>query len=178
MCTMQNPVHVCLKHFVGLSHTVLRLMEITDVKILTGSSAGVCVCVCVLQVCMSICVFNENHIRCSLILSSEPWRGGRCFRSAGLWFRRTAPQSAAAAAGDGGGGEGCCRSQRCCQNWSDITSAEPLISTTQHAISNCSQVCFKTRWVDRNKSRGPRTDTCVHSTLMGCILLNCCFGEF
>ncbi len=24
-------------------------------------------------------MFNENHIRCSLILRVEPWRGGRCF---------------------------------------------------------------------------------------------------
>lgn len=56
MCTMQNPVHVCLKHFVGLSHTALRLMEITDVKILTGSSAGVCVCVCSVSLHVNMCV--------------------------------------------------------------------------------------------------------------------------
>ncbi len=57
MCTMQNPVHVCLKHFVRLSHTVLPFYgdhrcEDLDWQLL--EALMVCVCVCVL--CEFACV--------------------------------------------------------------------------------------------------------------------------
>lgn len=112
-----------------------------------GSSAVVCVCV--------FCEFASQYVCLMKATSGVAWS----------WA--LSPGEEAGASGDPGGRPhnqpqekgGLWRSQRCCQDSSHITSVEPLISTTQHAISNCSQVCFKTRRVDRNKSREPQTDT-------------------
>ncbi len=59
MCTMQNPVHVCLKHFVRLSHTVLPFYgdhrcEDLDWQLLEALMVCVCVCVCSVWVCMCL----------------------------------------------------------------------------------------------------------------------------
>lgn len=127
-------MHVCLYQYDSQTQ-FFHLTGITDVKNLTGSFLLLLVCVCVLWVCMSICEFNENHIRWSLILSPEPWRGGRCFRSSGPWavIQPDGPTISLASCGRWGLG-------RCCQNSSDITRASPLIFT---AISDCGRLCFQ-----------------------------------
>lgn len=118
------------------------------VCLMTTTSSVLCVYGCVFLsihiVC--VCALNENHIRCSLILCCMPWRGGRCFRSRGLWFSWTGLQSDTWAEGERAGGGGRTRSQSCCQNWSDTTSPSDLHNSTCHQVKRQPSLPLSSLW--------------------------------
>lgn len=70
ICAMQNSVHVCLKHFVRLSHTVLPLHgdhRCKDLDWQLLEAVLVCVCVCVL------CEFACQHACLMKTTSGVVW---------------------------------------------------------------------------------------------------------